>query len=68
LFVQVFRKEDQMANTPKPRSSRYRFPLYSFDEVASMSSREWDEACQRCGADMKPHRDEPEHPNKQKNT
>ena len=40
--------------------SDYRFPIYSFDEVASMSSREWDEKCRSCGADMKPHEEDVE--------
>ena len=57
--------------TPKERARQYRFPLYSFNEMATMTPEAWDEVCRMCGADMEPHRDEPdqpEQPNEHKST
>jgi hypothetical protein len=64
-------KERTMGNTPKECARQYRFPLFSFNEVATMPAEEWDEVCRMCGADMEPRRDEPEpphNPHAQKNT
>ena len=40
------------------RARRYRFPIYSFQEITAMSATEWEEICRLCGADMEPHPEE----------
>jgi hypothetical protein len=40
------------------RRRKYRFPIYSFQEIASMSPSEWELECRLNGCDMAPHPEE----------